>query len=59
MEALRELGSMKQEGHIDPDLFDVFMSEKIYLQYAEKYLSPAQIDEVVPSQIPGYFPPSQ
>ncbi len=59
MEALRELGSMKQNGHIDPDLFDVFISEKIYLQYAEKYLSPAQIDEIVPSQIPGYVPPSQ
>jgi len=59
MEALRELGSMKQNGHIDPDLFDVFVSEKIYLQYAEKYLPPAQIDEIVPSQIPGYLPPSQ
>ena len=43
-EALRRMGSMKQEGHIDPDLFDVFINEKIYLHYAEKYLSPAQID---------------
>jgi HD-GYP domain-containing protein (c-di-GMP phosphodiesterase class II) len=58
MEALREMGSMKLGGHIDPDLFDVFVDEKIYLHYAEKYLAPAQIDEVVLSQIPGYIPPS-
>jgi HD-GYP domain-containing protein (c-di-GMP phosphodiesterase class II)/HAMP domain-containing protein len=58
MEALREMGSMKLGGHIDPDLFDVFVDEKIYLHYAEKYLAPAQIDEVVLSQIPGYIPSS-
>jgi HD-GYP domain-containing protein (c-di-GMP phosphodiesterase class II) len=57
MDALRKMGSMKQEGHIDPDLFDVFVDEKIYLRYAEKYLPSAQIDEVVLSQIPGYAPP--
>jgi HD-GYP domain-containing protein (c-di-GMP phosphodiesterase class II)/HAMP domain-containing protein len=54
MEALRILGSMKEEGHIDPDLFEVFISEKVYLRYAEKYLIPEQIDEVVLSEIPGY-----
>jgi HD-GYP domain-containing protein (c-di-GMP phosphodiesterase class II)/HAMP domain-containing protein len=59
MESLRELGSMKLGGHIDPDLFNIFIDEKIYLHYAEKYLPPAQIDEVVLSQIPGYVPPSQ
>ncbi len=59
MEALCELGSMKQEGHIDPDLFNVFINEKVYLRYAEKYLSPAQLDEVVLSRIPGYAPPSE
>jgi HD-GYP domain-containing protein (c-di-GMP phosphodiesterase class II)/HAMP domain-containing protein len=59
MEALYKMGSMKLGGHIDPDLFDVFVDEKIYLQYAEKYLPPAQLDEVVLSQIPGYVPPSQ
>jgi len=32
MEALCELGSMKQKGHIDPDLFGVFINEKVYLQ---------------------------
>jgi HD-GYP domain-containing protein (c-di-GMP phosphodiesterase class II)/HAMP domain-containing protein len=54
MEALFILGSMKQEGHIDPDIFDLFISEKVYLRYAEKYLSKEQIDEIVLSKIPGY-----
>jgi hypothetical protein len=54
MDALCILGSMKQEGHIDPDIFDSFISEKVYLRYAEKYLSKEQIDEIVLSKIPGY-----
>jgi HD-GYP domain-containing protein (c-di-GMP phosphodiesterase class II) len=53
MESLQIMGSLKENGHIDPDLFDVFMSEEVYIQYAEKYLNPAQIDEVVLSRIPG------
>jgi hypothetical protein len=53
MESLKILGAMKENGHIDPDLFDVFISEEVYLQYAEKYLNPDQIDEVVLSKIPG------
>lgn len=55
-ESLRILGFMKQEGHVDPDLFDLFIREKIYHQYAEQYLDPAQIDEVDISKIPGYMP---
>jgi len=53
-EALKILGIMKQTGHIDPDLFDVFISQRVYLQYAEKYLLPLQIDITEPEQIPGY-----
>lgn len=56
MEALRIMGAAAQEGQIDPDLFNVFINEKVYLRYAEKYLPPEQIDEVVPSKIPGYAP---
>jgi HD-GYP domain-containing protein (c-di-GMP phosphodiesterase class II) len=33
-------------GHIDPDLFDVFVKQQIYLKYAEQFLDPAQIDVV-------------
>jgi HD-GYP domain-containing protein (c-di-GMP phosphodiesterase class II) len=53
-EALRILGRMKVNNHVDPDLFDVFIGEKIYLEYARRFLEPEQIDEVDLTQIPGY-----
>ncbi|MBF0110181.1 MAG: GAF domain-containing protein [Magnetococcales bacterium] len=53
-ESLKILGFMKKSGHIDPDLFQVFMDRKIYLEYAKAYLSPGQIDEVPLGSIPGY-----
>ena len=56
-EALTILGQFKLNGHIDPDLFDVFMWEKVYLRYATQYLDPGQIDDVELSKIPGYVPP--
>ncbi len=43
-QALFILKKMKEEQHIDPDLYDTFIEQKIYLQYAQKFLSPAQID---------------
>lgn len=55
-EALSILGQMKLDGHIDPDLFDVFMHDRIYLKYAEQYLDPEYIDQVNPESIPGYTP---
>ena len=35
---------MKEEQHIDPDLFDIFIKHGIYKEYARKYLTPEQID---------------
>src|SRR6267154_971707 len=55
-ESLRILGNFRQNGHIDPDLFDVFVRKKIYLRYAERFLDPDQIDEVDESKIPGFAP---
>lgn len=55
-ECLRILGFMKQDNHIDPDIFDVFIRKKVYLRYAEAFLPKDQIDEVDESQIPGYEP---
>ncbi len=62
-QALHILGKMKEENHIDPDLFDVFIHEKVYLQYANSlddkgkpFLMPKQIDEVDVTQLPGYNP---
>ncbi len=45
-EAMLALARFRDDGHIDPDVFDVFVSEKVYLAYAENYLDPAQIDEI-------------
>jgi len=53
-EALRILGSMKEDGHIDPDLFNLFVREKLYMKYAENHLHPDQIDEIDTSKIPGF-----
>jgi HD-GYP domain-containing protein (c-di-GMP phosphodiesterase class II) len=55
-QALTILGKMKEENHIDPDLFDVFIHEKVYLEYAEKYLDQEQIDMVDIVKLPGYNP---
>ncbi|MBI2287358.1 MAG: GAF domain-containing protein [Nitrosomonadales bacterium] len=52
-ESLTILGKLKLDGHIDPDLFDVFIREKVYLDYARQFLAPEQIDEVDLSRIPG------
>ena len=45
-ESLQILSKFKENGHVDPDLFDVFVREKVYLKYAEQFLDPAQIDDV-------------
>lgn len=58
-ESLEILGKFKLNGHIDPDLFDVFVREKVYLRYAEEFLSPDQIDEVDIAAIPGYQVPKR
>jgi len=53
-ESLTILGKFKENGHIDPELFDVFIREKVYLDYARQFLAPEQIDAVDESRIPGY-----
>lgn len=56
-ESLEILGKMKLRGHVDPDLFNIFIWEKVYLEYADKFLDASQIDAVEISKIPGYEPP--
>jgi HD-GYP domain-containing protein (c-di-GMP phosphodiesterase class II) len=53
-ESLEILGRMKENHHIDPDLFDIFVRRKVYRRYAEMFLDKEQIDEVDESKIPGY-----
>lgn len=45
-ESIRIMGFMKKDGHIDPDLFDLFLDSGVYRAYADRFLDPAQIDEV-------------
>jgi len=58
-QSLNILGRMKVDGHVDPDLFDVFIHDRVYLRYAQQYLDPAQIEEIDLEAIPGYQPLGQ
>jgi HD-GYP domain-containing protein (c-di-GMP phosphodiesterase class II) len=53
-ECLKIMGFMKQDAHIDPDIFDIFIENRVYMEYAEEFLDPEQIDEIDVSTIPGY-----
>ncbi|HTL66363.1 MAG TPA: HD domain-containing phosphohydrolase [Lacunisphaera sp.] len=53
-ESLRILGELRLNGHIDPELFDIFVRSRVYERYAKDYLDPAQVDAVDVSKIPGY-----
>ncbi len=42
-ESLFILKKMKQEGHIDPDIYDAFIDKKVYLHYANQFLANFEI----------------
>ncbi|MBK9657258.1 MAG: GAF domain-containing protein [Rhodanobacteraceae bacterium] len=52
-ESIQILGRMKVDQHIDPDLFDVFLRERVYLDYARRFLDPRQIDFIDWRNVPG------
>jgi HD-GYP domain-containing protein (c-di-GMP phosphodiesterase class II) len=45
-EALKIMSFMKRDQHVDPDLFDLFLTSGVYRRYAERFLRPEQIDAV-------------
>ncbi len=53
-ETLQIMGQMKLDGSIDPDIFDIFVRDRVYLAYARQYLADEQLDVVDPAAIPGY-----
>ena len=55
-ESLRILGFMKRDGHIDPDLFDIFVRERVFLDYATRFLERDKIDAVDWAKMPGISP---
>ena len=40
------MARMSREGHIDPDLFALFLTSGVYREYADQFVLPEQIDEV-------------
>ena len=48
-QAMAIMYKFSRNGHIDPDLFDVFVKTGVYRRYAELFLDPWQIDEVNPA----------
>lgn len=55
-EALGILHSLKVKGHIDPDLFDLFLTSGVHLEFARRFLVPQQVDEV---DISAYIEPAK
>jgi HD-GYP domain-containing protein (c-di-GMP phosphodiesterase class II) len=47
-QAMGIMHKFRTGGHIDPDLFDIFVKQGVYLRYAEQFLDPWQIDAVTP-----------
>jgi len=45
-ESLRIMGSMRDDQHIDSELFELFLTSRVYQEYAEKFLDTSQIDRV-------------
>lgn len=45
-ECIAIMAQMSEEGHIDPDLFELFLSAGVARRYAEAFLLPEQIDDI-------------
>jgi HD-GYP domain-containing protein (c-di-GMP phosphodiesterase class II) len=45
-DCLQIMSFMKKDAHIDPDLFDLFLTSGVWKEYADLFLDPAQIDAV-------------
>ena len=44
--SLRIMSSFRDEGHLCPDLFDLFLTSGVFRKYGEEHLRPEQVDEV-------------
>ena len=45
-QAIAIMCKMRDNGHIDPDLFEVFVREGVYLRYGQQFLDAGQVDGV-------------
>ena len=39
------MSDMSKNGHIDPDLFQLFLTSEVYREYAKEYMLPEQFDD--------------
>jgi HD-GYP domain-containing protein (c-di-GMP phosphodiesterase class II) len=44
-EAIKIMGFMKKDRHLDPEILDLFLSTGVWRRYAERFLAPEQMDE--------------
>ncbi len=47
-QAISIMVRLKDGGHLDPDIFDVFIKQGVYLSYAHQFIKPEQIDDIDP-----------
>ncbi len=45
-EVISIMDTLRNDKHLDSDLFEIFLSSGIYIDYAKKHMEPYQIDEV-------------
>jgi HD-GYP domain-containing protein (c-di-GMP phosphodiesterase class II)/HAMP domain-containing protein len=45
-EALKIMSFMSKDQHIDAELFELFLRSGVYMEYAQSYMAPEQLDEV-------------
>jgi HD-GYP domain-containing protein (c-di-GMP phosphodiesterase class II) len=44
--AIDILAKTVADGHVDVEVFELFLTSRVYREYAERYLPPEQMDEV-------------
>jgi len=45
-QAIGIMARMRDEGHVDPELFELFLTAGVHRRYAERFLPPEQVDAV-------------
>ncbi len=54
-EAIKIMSIMKNDQHLDADLFELFLRSGAYREYGERFMRPEQLDEV---DVAGYLGPA-
>ena len=52
-QAMRIMGFMRNDYHIDEELFEIFVTSGVYKKYAEEHIAETQIDEVDEKSVLG------